>query len=118
MNWYPENWREISLAAKVRARFTCDRCGKVLDAWNPIGLHTHHIDFNKGNCDPSNLRVLCVDCHYEYHRLNDPLWDPQPEFDNPERNRLDKPVRVGGVMEEIFPRYVKIQRVNLLEGKP
>jgi len=23
----------------------------------------HHIDYNKKNCDPDNLMLLCVSCH-------------------------------------------------------
>lgn len=118
MNLYPENWWEISLAAKVRAKFTCQRCGEVFSPWNTLELHTHHIDFDKANCDPSNLRVLCKECHHEYHHLNDPLWYPQPEFENSERNRLDKPVHVGDVIEDVLPRWGKILRENPREEIP
>lgn len=118
MNQYPENWPEISFATKVRAKFTCQRCWEVSDPWNAIPLHTHHIDFDKGNSDPSNLRVLCIPCHHRTHLEGDPLWYPQPEFENLDINKLRKPVRVGEVIKDILSKYLKIQRVFLSEVKP
>jgi hypothetical protein len=65
---YRENWREISIARKKAENYTCQECG-----WKPRNtnekkyIHTHHMDKNKGNNLSSNLKVLCMDCHYNYH---------------------------------------------------
>ena len=41
----------------------CENCH--LDSWlgNPIPLEAHHIDGNRLNNDPSNLLLLCPNCH-------------------------------------------------------
>lgn len=43
---------------KKRDRFRCAFCGKTTGR-----LHTHHIDYDKYNHDPSNLITLCTSCH-------------------------------------------------------
>jgi hypothetical protein len=65
---YRDDWREISIARKKAKNYTCEECG-----WSPKSskekqyIHTHHIDKNKSNSLSSNLKVLCIDCHYNYH---------------------------------------------------
>lgn len=118
MNQYPLNWPEISFAAKLRANFTCKCCCEVFDPWHLLSLHTHHIDMDKANCVDSNLKVLCKPCHYEWHYRNDPIWDPQPEFDNWEIHKVRTPVHIREVIKDVFPRFLKIQRVSLNEVKP
>lgn len=118
MNRYPENWPEISFAAKIRAKFTCQRCLEVSDPWNALSLHTHHVDMDKSNCDSTNLRVLCKPCHFQTHFENDPMWDPQPEFGNLDSHKLSKPVHIGEVIKDTISKYLKIQRVFLNEVKP
>ncbi len=48
-----------SLKRQIRERddYTCQICG------NNKALHVHHIDYNKNNCNPSNLITLCHSCH-------------------------------------------------------
>lgn len=43
--------------------YNCARCG--IDSYNglPITLQVDHIDGNAGNNLPSNLRLLCPNCH-------------------------------------------------------
>lgn len=118
MNQYPENWPEISHAAKVRAAFTCRDCGAVKNPWNTLLLHTHHIDFDKANCDESNLRVLCRPCHYETHLKNDPLFYFGEDPEDYNRYGLPKPVPIGDVIKDILPKYLSIQRRILIEVKP
>ena len=43
----------------------CDSCDKKKLTGN---LEVHHKDRNRNNNEPSNLRVLCKDCHDELHR--------------------------------------------------
>ena len=35
-----------------------------------VRLDTHHIDHNKQNNTPENIRVLCVSCHAKWHYQN------------------------------------------------
>lgn len=54
---YPPEWTE-GLRRKIRKRdkYKCAICGGR-------GGDVHHIDYNKSNCDPSNLITLCHNCH-------------------------------------------------------
>jgi hypothetical protein len=42
-------------------------CGKE-SKWDSRGTHIDHIDCNKANNDPSNLRVLCNGCNVSRNR--------------------------------------------------
>jgi hypothetical protein len=65
---YRDDWREISIARKKAKNYTCEECG-----WSPKSskekkyIHTHHMDKDKSNNLSSNLKVLCIDCHFNYH---------------------------------------------------
>jgi len=65
---YRKDWREISISRKRAENYTCQDCG-----WKPIKdknrryIHTHHLDKNKSNNLSSNLKVLCIKCHFEHH---------------------------------------------------
>ena len=43
----------------------CERCGYS----KKEVLHLHHKDRNRNNNDPSNLELICPNCHYEEHHL-------------------------------------------------
>ncbi len=68
---YRDEWREISIARKKSANYTCQEC-----SWKPNSdrqkrfIHTHHLDKNKSNNLSDNLKVLCIDCHFNYHPTN------------------------------------------------
>lgn len=47
---------------KVRPH-QCERCKSTVWLDAPIPLELHHIDGNKKNDDPSNLQLLCPNCH-------------------------------------------------------
>ena len=57
---YPFNWRKISLMIRFRDGEQCQNPGCK---GNPNDLTTHHIDYNKNNCDFSNLIALCNSCN-------------------------------------------------------
>ncbi len=59
---YPEEWDRISERLRRERGFRCESCRVLLDKY-PRGLHVHHINGVKGDCSPSNLRVLCALCH-------------------------------------------------------
>lgn len=44
-------------------KYACEKCGLVDWNNNPIALHIDHIDGNSDNNLPSNLRLLCPNCH-------------------------------------------------------
>ena len=60
---YNHEFTEV-LKEQIRARdnYTCQLCGaKQSDLSRKLDVH--HIDYNKANCDPSNLVTLCRFCH-------------------------------------------------------
>lgn len=59
---YTSDWREISTKARVSANYQCQDCGISLSEHRHI-LHVHHINGVKNDNSPSNLKVLCADCH-------------------------------------------------------
>lgn len=68
---YPPNWRAISQEAITRAGRRCENCDAI-DRWfHPITgsivfLQASHVDHNRQNCAPENLRALCQRCHLAY----------------------------------------------------
>lgn len=57
-----QEWKDKSYTAKKKARFKCQLCGKAGDR-----LNTHHNTYeNRGNELPSDLLVLCEECHRDY----------------------------------------------------
>ena len=65
------NCKNGQLSATIRnyllekVNYQCELCGwnKVNPATNKIPLEIHHIDGNYENNEPSNLQVLCPNCH-------------------------------------------------------
>lgn len=43
----------------------CEECGR-----RDVRLDVHHIDHDKCNNNPENLRMLCVSCHARFHYFN------------------------------------------------
>jgi 5-methylcytosine-specific restriction endonuclease McrA len=64
---YYSNWTE-TLRDSIRQRdnHKCQCCGMTqeehLEKYNDK-LNVHHIDYNKNNCEESNLITLCYKCH-------------------------------------------------------
>jgi hypothetical protein len=56
IEWNPALKKKI----RLRDKFICVKCG-----WK--GLHVHHIDKDKNNCDEANLITMCESCHLKFH---------------------------------------------------
>ncbi len=55
---YSTDWTEdLKRAIRKRDKYTCQLCGKE------PSTHCHHIDYDKKNCNPNNLIILCHSCH-------------------------------------------------------
>jgi hypothetical protein len=68
LNNYTANFSDISDRMKAAARYRCEACDFDCSAKGlKKFLHTHHIDGDKSNNSPLNLKVLCLDCHAKEH---------------------------------------------------
>lgn len=60
---YPITWgNALRWAIRARDGYTCQLCG-LYARREGKRLCVHHIDYDKHNCDPSNLISLCSPCH-------------------------------------------------------
>jgi hypothetical protein len=59
---YNSNWGKLS--KKLRLIYPCAVCGETDYKLKEV----HHIDEDKKNSDITNLVVLCVKCHWNYHK--------------------------------------------------
>ena len=69
---YPENWDRVRNYIYSRDNYQCQRCGRRVPE---VTIHCHHIKplGIGGNNHPSNLLVLCIQCHKEVHEFK--LYD-------------------------------------------
>lgn len=56
-------WRQIRHNILQKDNYTCQYCAYRADK----GMHVNHIDGNPKNNDPSNLEVICPQCHMIMH---------------------------------------------------
>jgi hypothetical protein len=55
---YSVDWtKTFKRGIRERDKYTCRVCGRE------PAVCVHHTDYNKKNCNPSNLVTLCVHCH-------------------------------------------------------
>lgn len=62
---FTDHWKRTAAEARIRAGHRCDRCGvrggfKILDV--------HHREYHLWHERPTDLQVLCRDCHKKLHR--------------------------------------------------
>lgn len=64
---YSTDWtKELRLYIRTRDNFTCQLCNMTeIESLIQMGriLTVHHIDYNKQNCDKSNLITTCAKCN-------------------------------------------------------
>jgi|ERR1035437_855313 hypothetical protein len=65
---------DLKLRVRTRDNFTCRLCGKpekeeVKELQRVLCVN--HIDFNKENCDESNLNTLCLRCNLKINKRRD-----------------------------------------------
>lgn len=62
---YASNWSQISAETRKRRHYRCEECGMEFSnqPHDTFFLETHHIDGNKANNRPNNLKTVCVLCH-------------------------------------------------------
>jgi len=69
---YGKGWTEtLKDLVRKRDNYTCCLCGKPQ---GDITHDVHHIDFNKKNCDPTNLITLCHNCHVKTTNKKRKYW--------------------------------------------
>lgn len=64
---YSPDWPELSKHVREAAGYRCDECFIDLSAHKKL-CDVHHINGVKSDNAPSNLRVLCKDCHRKQPR--------------------------------------------------
>ena len=58
---YTIDWtRTLRRSIRERDHYTCQLCGKLQE---DTIFCVHHIDYDKGNCNPDNLITICKGCH-------------------------------------------------------
>ena len=59
---YTNDFAKISLNLRAKKKWICECCEGDFSDSREV-LHTHHIDGNRGNNRPTNLKALCIVCH-------------------------------------------------------
>lgn len=62
LNIYNKDFKKTSLKHREANNFTCENCKVDLSQYTKF-CHLHHVDGNKSNDSPYNLKVLCIECH-------------------------------------------------------
>lgn len=68
LNRYPKDWDIISREIKIKAKWRCENNTCNIDLSDDLlrkFLHVHHIDGQRNNNKPHNLKALCIKCHAE-----------------------------------------------------
>lgn len=71
---YTQDWTEdLRDSIRKRDKYICQICFLSQDDQGRK-LDVHHIDYDKENCDPSNLVSLCDSCHARTGAGNREMW--------------------------------------------
>lgn len=70
---YPQDWtRTLRRSIRERDHYTCRLCAETQ---GDVAFAVHHVDYDKKNCDPTNLITLCGSCHSKTN-TNREHWTP------------------------------------------
>lgn len=61
---YTKDWEKISREFRESHNYTCEECGITIE--NPFDrqfIQVHHINGDKTDNNPKNLKCLCINCH-------------------------------------------------------
>jgi len=62
---YPQKFNnKLKESIRKRDNYTCQKCHKK-------GIHVHHIDYNRKNCQDYNLITLCLKCNIKVNANRD-----------------------------------------------
>ena len=71
---YTKDWETISREYRESHNFTCEECGITIeDPFDRQFIQVHHINGDKTDNSPNNLKCLCIHCHAnvdDTHRKN------------------------------------------------
>jgi 5-methylcytosine-specific restriction endonuclease McrA len=68
---YSVDWtKTLKVSIRERDKYICQLC---FEQQGDIAHDVHHIDYNKENCNPSNLITLCHKCHMKTN-FNRDYW--------------------------------------------
>lgn len=61
---YTKDWETISREYRESHNFTCEECGITIeDPFDRQFIQVHHINGDKTDNSPNNLKCLCIHCH-------------------------------------------------------
>lgn len=118
---YAENWSEISTKVRSQANWTCQQCSLQLQGHRHL-LHVHHIDGNKQHNMPSNLKVLCADCHRK-QPMHESMFVKPGEMADIQRLRREQGIQAErgdwkGLYQYIDTAYEGVLRILEQRGGP
>jgi len=65
---YSQGWTEVlKKAIRKRDNYVCQLCGKT-QKQEGLKLSVHHINYNKEDCNPTNLITLCKSCNSKVNK--------------------------------------------------
>ena len=72
-SYYSKNNAEIAKDLKEKKQYECEDCKVLLrEAGHRQYLQMHHLNLDKTDNNPHNLKILCIDCHINsYHTDTD-----------------------------------------------
>lgn len=73
---YSHNWNTISKNHRKAHDYICEECSLDLSDHKQL-LHVHHVNGQKKDNRPSNLKALCVECHRKQPCHGHMYVDPQ-----------------------------------------
>ncbi len=97
---YTEDWALIAGRTKAERDFRCEQCGVQLTDHKNL-LHVHHINGHKSDNRPSNLKVLCADCHRKQAR-HEHMFVSHGQMQLINRLRREQGIGLKGAWEEVL----------------